>query len=118
MSRTVTALFGSRPEAEAARARLVSRVDVESIRFLAKETAAAVDDLKLDPDLAASYREALLAGDHLLVAKVARGEKPSAIIEVLEEAPRVDEPAMEAVQAVQVEIEDETTEAAEAPIVE
>jgi hypothetical protein len=115
MSRTVTALFDSRPEAEAARARLVSRVDVASVRFLAKETAADVDDLKLDPKLAASYREALLSGDHLLVAKVARGEKPSAIIDLLEAAPQAGEPAMEAVQSVQVEFEDEVSEPAETP---
>ena len=83
MSRTVTALFDGRPEAEAARARLASQVEVESTRILAKDTAAAVDDLKLEPNQSKSYREALLGGDYLLVAQVARGEKPSLIVDLL-----------------------------------
>lgn len=85
MTRPVFALFGSRPEVEAARTRLASDVEVEWSRMLAKDTAAALEDLKLEPNQAKIYREALLRGDHLLVAKVARGEDPKRVVRALSE---------------------------------
>lgn len=103
MTRTVTALFDSRPEAEAARARLASQVEVQSFRMLAKDTAAAVEDLKLDPDQAKAYREALLNGEHLLVAKVTRGEDAKRIIDALAPSRGVDAPAVDALQSAEVE---------------
>ena len=83
MSRTVTALFDSRLDAECARARLASQVKLESTRVLTRDNADAVEDLNLKPEHADSLREALLRGDHLLVAKVARGEKPALLIELI-----------------------------------
>jgi hypothetical protein len=83
MTRTVTALFDSRAEAEAARTRLASEVDVTWTRMIAKDTAAAIDDLKLDPKQAKNCHNALQRGEHLLVAKVARGEDQRRIIHAL-----------------------------------
>jgi len=101
MTRTVTALFDGRTDAEAARARLAAEVKVEATRMLGKETAAAVDDLKLEPNHAKVYREALLGGDHLLVAKIARGENPKRIIRLLSEPAPETAPA-EAQQAYEI----------------
>lgn len=96
MSRNVTALFATRAEAEAARARLASHVKIESARVLGKDTAAALDGLSIDAKQAKACRQALQNGDHLLVAKVARGERPAQIIDSLAKAgpiePESDEP--------------------------
>ena len=109
MSRTVTALFDNRPDAEAARARLASQVEVESTRILARDTAAAVDSLKLEPKQSKSYREALLRGDHLLVAQVPRGEKAKLIVELLSGAARAPSaPAPEPLQSFKVGSDEET----------
>jgi hypothetical protein len=83
MNRPVFALFATRAEAEAARARLASDVKVDWTRTLAKDTAAALGNFKLDAKLAKSYQQALQRGDHLLVAKVARGEDPKRIVRAL-----------------------------------
>lgn len=98
MSRTVTALFATRSEAEAAKAKLASDVKVEMARVLARDTVAALDGLSLDPGKASACRQALQGGDHLLVATVARGEKPARIIDSLKSArpaePESDEPKL------------------------
>ena len=83
MSRTVTAIFSSRSEAESARLRLGSAVKVQSAQVLARETAAALDSLAVDERDAQSCREALLAGDHVLVATIARGEDGTLILDAL-----------------------------------
>ena len=83
MNRPVFALFANRSDAEAARARLARDVNVGSTRMLAKDTAAAVGALRLDPRLKDHYREALQGGDHLLIANVARGEDAKRIVEAL-----------------------------------
>lgn len=95
MSRTVTALFASRGEAEAARASLATGVKVESTRLLAKETAGALDDLAINPKQVKVYRDALLSGNHLLVAKVGRGEMPANIVSALKRAAAVEPPSEE-----------------------
>lgn len=105
MSRTVTALLNNRPEAEAVRASLASQVKVESTRILDRATFVAVDDLKLDREHAKSYRKALLDGGYLLVAKIARGEEPNLIIELIERAAGSGSVADEAVQSYQVQPE-------------
>ena len=98
MSRTVTALFETRNEAEAARARLASEVKVETARLLAKDTAGALEGLSIDGKQVDVYRQALQRGDHLLVATVAPGQKPAQIIDALTErefvAPDADEPKL------------------------
>jgi stress response protein YsnF len=85
MSRTVTALYDSRAEAEAARARLVSDVKTRSTRFIARDTAAAVDTLEIEPRDAQVYREAIRQGGHLLVAEIEAGQDPKKVIAALEE---------------------------------
>ena len=118
MTRPVFGLFANRADAEAARARLTSEVKVEGTRMLAKDTAAAVGDLKLDPRLVKHYRGALQGGDHLLVAKVAHGEDPKRIIRALSstappEAP--DLPPVEPVQGYSVQPEQGAEREAPAP---
>jgi stress response protein YsnF len=86
MSRTVTALYDSRAEAETARGRLVSAIKTQSTRIIAKDTAAAVDGLDLDPKQADAHRSAIRQGGHLLVADIAPGQDPRRVIAVLEQA--------------------------------
>ena len=86
MSRTVTALYESRAEAETARARLVSEVKTQSTRIIAKDTAAAVDTLKIDPANTQAYRDAIRQGCHLLVAEIEAGQDPKRVISALEQA--------------------------------
>jgi hypothetical protein len=98
-------LFNSRPEAEAASARLAAHIKLEATRMLAKDTAAAVDGLKIDPSRAKFYRDALQGGGHLLVAKVARGEDPKAIIKAITRSagsPAAEVPPVEPQQSFEV----------------
>src|SRR5688572_15394096 len=83
MSRTVTAIYSSRTEAESARLRLGSAVKVQSAQVLARETAAALDNLSVDRKDAQACRDALQAGDSVLVATIARGEPEASIIDAL-----------------------------------
>ena len=85
MARNVTVLFDNRADAESARLRLASEVGIQSTQLLGKETAAAVDSLKLDAKVAKQYRDALSSGDYLLVAQLAGNEQPARIIELLEQ---------------------------------
>jgi stress response protein YsnF len=86
MSRTVTALYDSRSEAETARGRLVSEIKTQSTRIIAKDTAAAVDGLQIDPKDSKTYRQAIGEGSHLLVAEIAPGQDPKRVITVLEQS--------------------------------
>ncbi|MDQ3482193.1 MAG: YsnF/AvaK domain-containing protein [Pseudomonadota bacterium] len=96
-------MFRSPPEAEAARKRLASDVEVEWSRMLTRDTAAPLDDLKLEPKQAKVYREALLRGDHLLVAKVARGEDPKRVVRALSEPGEAEADLVEAQLSYAVE---------------
>ena len=96
MSRTVTALFDSRAEAETARARFIAQVKTQSTRIIAKDTLAAVDSLDIDPKHANSYRDAIRQGCHLLVAETEAGQDPKWIIAMLEQSPRGATDAVEA----------------------
>jgi hypothetical protein len=80
MSRTVTALFDSRAEAETARARFIAQIKTRSTRIIAKDTLAALDSLDIDPKHVASYQEAIREGCHLLVFEVEAGQDPKRII--------------------------------------
>ena len=84
MSRTITALFDSRADAETARARLIAGIRTESTRIIAKDTVAAVDTLQFEPDQTRTYREAIGSGSHLLVAEVEAGQDPKRIVSLLE----------------------------------
>ena len=88
MSRTVTALFDSRAEAETARARFIAQIKTRSTRIIARDTLAALDSLDLDPKHAASYQDALREGGHLLVFDVEAGQDPKRIIAQLEQPDR------------------------------
>ncbi len=118
MPRNVTVLFDSRAEAESARLRLASEVGIRSTRLLSKETAAAVDNLKLNTNLAKQYREALFRGDHLLVAELAGNEQPARIIELLEQTGDP-VPAVQPQQSYQVSpAEDEEADADDVRVVD
>ena len=80
MSRTVTALFDSRAEAETARSRFIAQIKTRSTRIIAKDTLAALDSVDIDPKHVASYQDAIRDGCHLLVFEVEAGQEPERII--------------------------------------
>ena len=80
MSRTVTALFDSRADAETARARFIAQIKTRSTRIIARDTLAAMDSLDIDPKHVGSYQDAIREGCHLLVAEVDAGQDPKRII--------------------------------------
>ena len=84
--RTVAALYDSRAEAERARGRLISELRAKAPRIIGKDTAAAVDGLKIGRADAESYREGLRRGSYLLVAEVPSGAPAKRIIELLEQS--------------------------------
>lgn len=109
MSRTVAALYDSRDEAELARLQLASQIKVPSARVIGKDTAAAVDSLKIAPRTADTYRKALRSGAHLLVADVPSGTSAKRLVQLLEAPARPEDFAdrLEGEQGVRVEIPDE-----------
>ena len=86
MSRTVTALFDSRADAEAARARFITQIKTQSTRIIAKDTVAAMDSVDIAPKHVKSYQDAIRDGCHLLVAEVEAGQDPKRIISQFEQA--------------------------------
>ena len=84
MPRTIVALYDSRAEAEQARALLASEVKVNSARVIGKDTAAAVDTLKIAKRDAETYRDSIRRGAHLLVAEVPSGTNARRVVELLE----------------------------------
>lgn len=86
MPRTVAALYDTRSEAELARSRLISELRAKAPRIIAKDTAGAVDGLKIDRSDAEAYRKGLQRGSYLLVAEVPSGARPKRIIELLEQS--------------------------------
>jgi hypothetical protein len=85
MSRTVAALYDSRTEAELARARLISEFRVRSPRIIAKDTAGAVDGLKIARADVERYREGLRRGGFLVVAEVPNGAPAKRVIKLLQD---------------------------------
>jgi stress response protein YsnF len=79
-------LYHSRAEAEFARARLISDVGARSSRIIGRDTAAAVDGLRLSPKDVQSYRAGISDGGHLLVAQVPRGRSSKQLIALLTDA--------------------------------
>lgn len=86
MSRTVTALYDTRAEAD--RALLALREEVSlahgEVYDCAPGNASRLDDLDLTPEERASCERTMESGDHMLLAQVRSGENPDHIIEVLE----------------------------------
>ena len=90
MSRTVTALYDSLAEAEAARARLTSSVNVESIDIIDQNSGSGLNDLYVSEEDRHAYGEGLRRGGYLLTAEVHKGEDADQIIHLLEETAGVD----------------------------
>jgi len=125
VSRTVAALFNSRAEAELARARLIGEFGARAPRIIAKDTAAAVDGLKISRSAAATYRDGVSRGGHLLVTQVPRGTNPKRVVEVLQQSAvedaseRQEKPLLEPQQSFRVapepQVEPEPAAAAAKP---
>lgn len=98
MSRTVTALYDTREEAEAARQRLSAAVDVESVRIIDNDSAdggqgrgsSSLRNLNLTNDDRHAFGEGLRRGGVMLCAEVDSDEDTDKIIAILEETPSVD----------------------------
>lgn len=94
MSRTVTALYDTRAEAEAARDRLTAAVDVEGrARIIDKssgEGSNSLRDVHMSHEDRHAYGEGLNRGGFMLCAEVDDDEDADKIVRVLEETSSVD----------------------------
>ena len=95
MSRTVTALYDTRAEAEAARDRLSSEVDVESRAKIIDQSSMDDEDTGFHSRVLQSedrelYGESLRRGGFMLCAEVDGDEDEQRIISLLEETGSVD----------------------------
>lgn len=97
MSRTVTALYDSRAEAEAARQRLTSAVDVERVKIVDQDGggsggsgSGALSNLYMSHEDRNAYGEGLRRGGFLLCAEVEGDEDPDEIVRLLDESGSVD----------------------------
>jgi uncharacterized protein (TIGR02271 family) len=94
MSRTVTALYDTKAEAEAARQRLSSAVDVDNVKIIDGQSQAGGSDglggVYLSTDDRRAYGEALRRGGALLCAEVDGDEDSDRIVRALEETSSVD----------------------------
>lgn len=86
MSRTVTALYDSREEAERALHALKAEVSLAhgEIYDRTPESVSALQGVDLTPEERASCEQQMASGDHMLLAQVRTGEEPDRIIAVLE----------------------------------
>jgi len=86
MSRTVTALYSSREEAEEARAALAGEVPLAHAEVVERspDGAARLDHLDLTEEERDNCRRQMETGEHMLLAQVRSGESPDHIIAVLE----------------------------------
>jgi hypothetical protein len=86
MPRTVAALYSTRAEAETAQARLQAELETISVTINSQYDGEGLSKHGFsDADLA-YYQEALSRGDYLLSAKVAAGEDPERVVQVLKES--------------------------------
>jgi len=86
MPRTVAALYDTRAEAESARARLIGEARAKSPRIIGRDTAGAIDSLKIAPADAEAYRKCVRRGGYLVVSEVPTDTSPKRIIELLKQA--------------------------------
>ncbi len=86
MSRTVTALYDTREEAERALLALRDEVSLAHAEIYDRtpEGASALREIDLTPEERASCEQKMAAGDHMLLAQVRTGEDPNLIVAVLE----------------------------------
>ena len=94
MSRTVTALYDTRAEAETARQRLGSAMDVDRVRIIDQQSASSgggsLSNLHMSDEDRHAYGEGIKRGGFLLCAEVESGQDPDRIISILEESSSVD----------------------------
>ena len=90
MSRTVTALYDTKAEAEAARQRLSAAVDVERVRVIDQGSSRELNGYHIANEDRHAYGEGLRRGGALLCAKVDGHEDADRIVRALEETGSVD----------------------------
>jgi uncharacterized protein (TIGR02271 family) len=95
MSRTVTALYDTTAEAEAARQRLSSAVDVEHVKVIDQQSQASgkgggLGDYHFSHEDRHAYNEGLRRGGALLCAEVDGDEDTDKIVSALEQTGGVD----------------------------
>ncbi|HEX8225421.1 MAG TPA: YsnF/AvaK domain-containing protein [Allosphingosinicella sp.] len=93
MSRTVTALYDTKAEAEAARQRLSSVVDVDNVKIVdghSQGQGGSLGGFYLSNDDRHAYGEALRRGGALLCAEVDGDADRDRIVQALEETSSVD----------------------------
>src|SRR5438309_2247650 len=93
MSRTVTALYDTKAEAEAARQRLSAAVDVERVKVVDNSDggrSGGLDAYAMSHEDRHAYGEGLGRGGALLCAEVDGDEDAGKIVRVLEETSGVD----------------------------
>jgi stress response protein YsnF len=86
MTRSVVALYDTRPEAEVARARLSAQYDTERVQILGRDDLGRLEQLGFGDDDATTYRQALGQGSVLLVAEVAANEDSERIVALLRDS--------------------------------
>jgi len=86
MSRTVTALYSTREEAELALSSLREEVSLAhgEVYDQTPDAAAALAQLDLTPEERVSCERAVASGDYMLLAQVRSGEDPDHIVAALE----------------------------------
>ncbi len=91
MTRTVTALYDTRAEAEAGKQRLSSAVDVESARIIDQnEEGSSLGSMGISDEDRHAYGEGIRRGGCLLCAEVDNDEDADKIVRALEETSSVD----------------------------
>ncbi len=92
MSRTVTALYDTRQEAEAARQRLSSHLALDRVKIIDQNSGGggSLNSLHMSNDDRHAFGEGLRRGGFLLCAHVESGEDHDRIISLLEESAGVD----------------------------
>lgn len=98
MSRTVTALYDTRAEAEAAKQRLSAAVDVDSARIIDKESGnsgqqeqgSSLGGVAMSHEDRHAYGEGIRRGGFMLCAEVDDDENADKIVSILEETSSVD----------------------------
>lgn len=88
MSRWINALYDTRPEAEVARARLVSEIGIDQVSILSKTNEGELTKLDLSPADREKYSDGLRRGAVLLTAEAKGKKDEDRILRILEEAAR------------------------------
>lgn len=88
MSRTVTALYDTRAEAEAARQRLGTSLDLGSARII--DQVSGLESIHMSAEDRHVYGEGIRRGAFVLSAEVRGNEEADTIIRILEQSPSLD----------------------------